>query len=288
MSKQQHIIYLYKEIIDTQKWVSRVAKLLKNLSNLDQNRVDNLRKIKNILPRIIKNVEEFPKFTESINNLQNWLGNYKEELELTEKELYNRFGLELEKALKKQKLSLSGHYPELKTWFFTIELLFDKGYAIIWYGPKQERLAQCDLSVSEVAKKIFELKMQIGSQVNGEEFLKKLYFAYQRMLIIKGYKNGTPLPIIEILPEVAYLLQEPRFHKNPKKEYYKSYTRSDFSYDLFRIRNLETNKIFNWRLHLVVATLTHTKKREDFLWIPDDETGKGTVYSHLKFEEVTQ
>ncbi|MEO0283883.1 MAG: hypothetical protein ABIN17_02270 [candidate division WOR-3 bacterium] len=289
--KQPEIIDLSQKVKEAQEQLKRFSKLLENLSNLDQDRVFNFPKIKDTLSKILEELpkfEELLKFTEYIKNFKNWLENYQKELQAVEKEIQDRFGCELEEALKEQNLSLRGHYPELKTWLFTIELLFDKGYATIWYGPKQERLAQCSLSVSQVTKKIFELKKQLGSQVNEEEFLKKLYYAYQRKLIIKGDKNGTALPIIEILPEVAYLLQEPRFHKNPKKEYYKSYTRCDFSYDLFRILNSEKNKIFNCRLSLVVASLAHTKKREDFLWIPNDEKGNGTVYSHLKFEEVTQ
>lgn len=277
---------LSQQVQAIQKSANRLAALMKQLSKLEQNRAANLRKIKDTLQQMTHVAAGLDGVAECAKNLRSWLEGYQTEIEGTQREFRSHFGIELERELQKQGLSLSGHYPELKSGLFTIELDFDKWQVILWYGPKQERLSQCGVSSVEVAKKISELRGQLGSHVNEEEFLKRLYRAYQRTLMSKGSKEGASVPIIEVLSEAAYLLQEPRFHQDPRREHYKGYSRADFSYDLFRVRRLEPSDLFRKKLHLVVATRAFTRRRRDFLWVPDDETGKGTVYSHLKFEEV--
>jgi len=278
---------LRQQLSEVQKQTNRVANLMKQLSELDQNRAANLRKIKDTLRQMIQSVERLDRFAEWAKDLRGWLEGYQKELEAEQQEFHQLFGAKLEKELQGQGLSLSGHYPELRSGLFTIELDFEKWCAMLWYGPKQERLTQCALSPIEVAKVTDDLRKQLGSQLSGEVFLQRLQNAYQRVLIITGSKDGDPAPIIKVLSELAHLLQEPRFHQDPKREHYKGYSRADFSYDLFRVHQSEPSDLFHRKLRLVVATRALTRRRQDFLWVPDDETGKGTVYSHLQFEEAT-
>jgi DNA repair exonuclease SbcCD ATPase subunit len=284
---QLEMTRLRQQLAEMRKRVNRVINLMKRLSDLDQNRAVNLFKIKGALRQIMQDAEGLDGLAERLKDLRGWLAVYQEELKGLQQELQNRFGTELEKELQKRGLSLSGHYPELKSGLFTIELDFDKWQAILWYGPKQERLTQCALSPSEVAKAIDNLRRRLGSQLSEKEFLQRLQSAYQRALISTGGKEGDRVPIIKVLSELAYLLQEPRFYQDPRREHYKGYSRADFSYDLFRVRHSETSGLFHRKLRLVVATRALTRRRQDFLWVPDDETGKGTVYSHLQFEEAT-
>lgn len=144
---------------------------------------------------------------------------------------------------------------------FTLEVT--EGEVIIWYGPKQERLSRCHASPDKVAQRVAELRNRLGSPCSPEEFLSKLYDAYRAIA-----KDGEAVPITRVLAEVS-------------KRYngYGGYSRADFSYDLYRVRDVASE----WGLHLVVATRAYTRRRSDFLWVPDDQTGKGTVYSHLKF-----
>lgn len=91
------------------------------------------------------------------------------------------------------------------------------------------------------------------------------------------------MPIIKVLTELAFLLQNSHFHQDPRRENYESYSRADFSYDLFRIHRYQLSPL---KIQLKVATREYTRQRTDFLWIPDDENGRGTTYSHLLVEEV--
>lgn len=201
--------------------------------------------------------------------------------------MYREFGVELERILKEQGLSLTGNYPELKTWLFTIELDFAHGEATLWYGPKQERLSRCRLLPQLVAQEVNKQRKQLGSNLVKGDILPWLSQAYERARLMAGAK-GDEVPINEVLTEMAFLLQDNRFRRDPHRDNYRSYRRADFSYDLFRARIGQTEQatLFGKRLRLITATRALTRRRQGFLWVPDDETGKGTVYSHLKFEEA--
>jgi hypothetical protein len=128
---------------------------------------------------------------------------------------------------------------------------------------------------------IEKAKKELGSGLNEEELLQRIHSAYYRVV---GGKRGEPAPIIEVLAELAYLLQSQKFRQDPRKENYRSYGRADFSYDLYRVRKYQSSNLS--RLRLNVATRIDTRRRANFLWVPDDESGKGTTYSKLVFEEA--
>ena len=276
---------LISELQKQQKKVQSIIKLLREISRLDQNRNENLRKIRQAIEKLNHVVNIFKQAEISVHDLTNWISQYQSEVKSTEEKIRKQFGVELENELGKLGLSLSGQYPELKAGLFTIELDFDQWKVTLWYGPKQERLGQHPLSVSKIASQIEKEKQKLGSQLPEEQLLEKLREAYHRA---SGMNRGGPVPIIKVLAEVSYLLQRPRFLQDPRRENYRSYSRADFSYDLFRIRKFQSNTLFASKLHLTVATRAHTKRRSGFLWVPDDESGKGTTYSHLLFEERTQ
>ena len=276
---------LLREFSAHQQSVQSVVKLLKEISRLDQNRMENLSKLKAQVTKLEEIIKQLGQGGSHVQNLADWVSQYKRTLETTAEEIRKRFGTELEQELKKLGLSLSGQYPELKAGLFTIEVDFDQWKVTLWYGPKQERLAQHPFSVRKITSQIEKEKQKLGSQLPEEQLLEKLREAYHRA---SGMNRGGPVPIIKVLAEVSYLLQRPRFLQDPRRENYRSYSRADFSYDLFRIRKFQSNTLFASKLHLTVATRAHTKRRSGFLWVPDDESGKGTTYSHLYFEEGTK
>lgn len=173
------------------------------------------------------------------------------------------FGIELDQRLRGLGLALSGHWPEFRVGLFTLEV--SEGEVTIWYGHKQERLSRCSTDPAKIAQRVARLKDQLGSPGSPEEFLQKLYLAYQA---VKGSRDTVP--IMEVFSELS--------------RKFRHYTRADFSYDLYRARARDVAS--KWGLHLTVATRAFTRQRKDFLWVPDDETGRGTAYSHLSFKNV--
>ncbi len=259
------------------KNISSAAKVLKEIFNLEQNRIQNLPKLRTRLAKLDKIIKQSGQSIDQREVLFKWAEQYKQDLLNSEEEVKKQFGIELEQELRKTGLSLSGQYPELKSSLFTIELFFDKGQVTLWYGPKQEQLNRCRLSSTEVVSTIEKIRKQLGSHLDNDVFLNKLHESYSRAA---GTKQGESIPITTVLAELAFLLQSQQFRSDPRQNNYKGYSRADFSYDLFRIR-----QAVNKNLHLTVATRANTRRRQDFLWIPDDESGKGTTYSHLQFRE---
>lgn len=278
---------LIRRLKPFQVQVNNLAKLLRELESLERTSKPvpfQIEEKLGLLERAVANIDGFHNF---VQELRLWTSDYSEKVEKIKQAAYQGFGIELERILKEQGLSLTGNYPELKTWLFTIELDFTHGEATLWYGPRQERLSQCRLLPHLVAQEVNKQKKQLGSNLGAGDILPRLLRAYERARLMVGAKRDE-VPINEVLIEMAFLVQESRFRHDPRRDNYRSYGRADFSYDLFRARTgqAEQANLFTKRLRLITATRALTKRRQDFLWIPDDETGKGTVYSHLKFEDA--
>ncbi len=271
------VIDIQTRLRSFKKKTDRALKLLEEISRLEQDREENLSQLRSRLSEVEEVCKALEPEQEFVADLSLWMEEYKQILDKSEEELKKRFGIELEKELSNIGLPLSKVSYGFRSGIFAIELKSDERKAKIWYGDKQELLGQCRPTIKEIVKNIERIKKNLGSGLSDEEFLKKLNQAYERLE--KG-REGEKLPIIEVLSEVAYLMQDTKFKQDPRRENYKSYSRADFSYDLYRIRKYTQSRT----LHLVVATRAHTNSRHKFLWIPDDESGKGTTYSHLQFK----
>ncbi len=260
----------------------KVHKLLTEISRLDNSRIENLSLIKSRLDKIKLISSQIVNNENYGQRLMEWVDQYSTITEKAASESLNRFGADLEKELRNFGLSLSGQYPELKAGVFLIEMDSKKDKVTLWYGAKQEKIQQLPLLASRVASDISNIMHRLGSRLDEQQILQKLREAYCRT--VEG-ETGEPAPIIAVLSEMAYLLQSPRFFQDPKKENYQSYDRVSFSYDLFRLRQFQAKENIIAKLKLTVATRAYSKKRSDFLWVPDDEQGKGTIYSFLSFKE---
>jgi hypothetical protein len=247
--------------------------------NLEKKRRENLPKLKTQVNKLLAAISRCEDET-IVEPFRQWVESYQQSLKNCEEQLKKVLGSELEEELKKIGLPLSGQYPELKASFFLIELIWEKGTAILWYGYKQERLEQCDLSVKTIVESLIKIKTQLGSSLSPGEYLNRLQKAYHRA----AGAVDVPVPICDILCEMSFLLQNQQFRCDPIKKNYKSYGRADFSFDLFRLRRSEEPLL--QKLHMTVATRTHSRTRRDFIWIPDDDNGQGTIYSHLQFKET--
>ncbi|MDI6893767.1 MAG: hypothetical protein QME70_03990 [Bacillota bacterium] len=263
------------------KRLDGALKLYEEIRRLDQQRGDHVAQLRSRVNKLVRLIEELDQAPLDTDGLRHWVGEYEPLLSQAESELRVRFGRELEAALAEKGFPLRGQYPELKSGLFTLQLDFVRGKATVWYGPKQERLEECPLRPADMASRLEGIMKRLGSGIPEPEFLGKLRQAYARQVSAAVAKG---VPITAILGEVAHLVQDARFHQDPRKELYRSYGRADFSYDLFRLTRFLRVSPSDTHLRLAVATREYTKRRQDFLWVPDDESGKGTAYSHLRFE----
>jgi len=270
---------LIEKLKQHSKTVKSIIASLRKIDKLGSDRENNLVAIKSQVKRLKQIATDFVPFPQDA--FVEWINQFESELHQIEEQVRKQFGAKLEQELRALGITLTGQYPELGAGLFTIELDFDRWQATLWYGPKQERLSTGRLSVADLVKQIKQAKDSLGSGIHEQELEEKLYQAYTRAV----QKVGEDAPIIKVLGEMAYLLQNKRFCQDPRKEYYKSYSRADFSFDLYRLQRFLSQNPSSRQLRLKTATRALTRHRSDFLWVPESEDGKGSVYSHLKFEE---
>ncbi|RKY04642.1 hypothetical protein DRP77_03290 [Candidatus Poribacteria bacterium] len=264
-----------------------ITELLSSLRKLNKYLIDPANNLKGISTEISKLERILPKLridreisSEVSGLIERVRSSYQEWVE----ELEGKLGGELEELLREKGFSLKGHYPELRTSFYTIELDFEKGEANIWFGPKQEWMGKARLNPREIANKLFKIHEAVtGRKFDDDSFLSKLIDAYRGTILRRGLKEGENAPIIEVLAEMAFLMQDRKFLTDPRRENYRSYGRAFFSYDLYR---LKTRSKDGMELNLTVASRRYTRKRSDFLWIPTDENGNGSYFSHIRFRRV--
>ena len=172
----------------------------------------------------------------------------------------------------------------LKTWLFSFKINFEMQDVPLWFGPEQERVANCKLDYNILAETLEKYYNRIANrELNESDFLKKLYRAYEISIFKKEKIMGDQVPVIELLLDYISLIQNNRYKVNPRKEFYTDYPRYLFSYDLYRLKK---RKYQNNELTRIIATRAYTKKQADFIWIPSNEKGDGNYISHIKFREI--
>lgn len=259
---------LIKNYRDLDKKINNVIKLERNLDENFLKLQSTLSALRNLCNGLIASpeVKEW---------LVQWLDQRTNELKVYEDGHLKQYGFGLEHALAEIKLGLSGHMPQLKTGYFTIEVIPRQWQAKLWLGPRQEELGICPLVAQETVKKIQEIRSKLGTRLGESEYLNKLSQCISKL----QSSNSTDgyVPIIDVLWELAPMLQSAKFKCNPKKEFYTSYSRADFSVDLLH---------FSKHIQLRTAARAFTKQRSQFLWVPSDElSGEGTVYSHIRIRK---
>lgn len=265
------------EIEQSSENTDALQKELKAIIKLESKREENLAKIKTYLKKLDKLLTLADEGSALRSKAIQVLEDYKADLDKTEAANKQRFGLELSDAIKPLGLHLKGHWPTLMAGLFTIKLNSDKAQAVLWYGNEQEKLDSHPIDAMKVAQSIENALNNLGAGLDEENFMSKLKQAYRRA---KNTEH-TLVPINQVLPELAYLVQGEHFYQDPVKKNYRSYSRADFSYDLFKFGRGNHSE----GLQLKVAVRQYTQKRQDFLWIPNNNQGEGTAYSHLQFKD---
>jgi gas vesicle protein len=264
--------------------IRNLLKSLKTIEKLQKDPINNLHKIKQEMGKAEKALES-SKLEESFKNkIEQHINDIRSKIAAWEEEIKDKFGINLENELKKMGFELAGHYPLLKTSFYTLQVDLDNFKVIIWYGPQQERLDVARLVPAEVASKLRKIHESITQRpFDSKGFLSKIYEAYKASLYRLGKEMGDQVPISDVLLEYVLLIQDKKFRANPVKRNYREYGRVFFSYDLYRLKDRIMD---NKELDLITATRAYTKHWYDFLWIPSNEKGEGIYISHIKFREV--
>ncbi|MEO0108257.1 MAG: hypothetical protein ABIK62_03685 [candidate division WOR-3 bacterium] len=224
--------------------------------------------------------------------LLTWCSSESERIQGLRGELRFKLGTELKSSLEAQGFGVSGQLPLLRVGHYTLRVDFEGEFAHIFWGPEVELLrARVPLVASEIARNVATLEQELRRHpLVAEEFLERLRSAYGRHLRESGKPPGAKVYLTDVLREMVFLMQSRKFAANPVRANFRGYSRVQFSYDLYRLRQLRTRTDASEQyagpaLRLSVATFDSTTDKVKSLWIPDSDEGTGTYYSFIAFEE---
>ncbi len=229
-------------------------------------------------------ITEFPE-AEVRSILTKWLEEERMRVEKDKEEFRFGFGQRLATGLEQSNLRLRGQLPVLRVGMFSLRLDFAQGRGQLFWGPEVERLKVLSRLVPEELVKVL-VQWTNSLKENSEEperLLKGIINAYHKVCLVQGVTVGGRVALLDVLGELVLAMQPKAFRANPAQENFREYPRFRFSYDLYRLKTSgELSKIeAKFKLH--VATFDATTDKTKALWVPDNEEGEGTYYSHVSF-----
>lgn len=260
-----------------------ISKRLESYEKIKEQPATNIHILEKNLNDIKKILTTFPD-SEIKSNLLKWTGDETEFIKKTKEEFRFQFGNQLKELLEKDGLTLKGQLPLLRAGFYTLKLDFELGFAALYWGPEIQTIkAKIPLSVQEIYQTQHNFNEQIKKRApNPKDFLKSLHQVYQRYTSFNNIAYGNKVLLIDLLSELVLISQPSSFRTDPSKTKFREYSRIQFSYDLYHLRQTVSQSS---TLRLSVATFDATTDKAKSIWVPDNETGDGTYYSYIAFEE---
>jgi len=195
-----------------------------------------------------------------------------------------RFGKQLREAAEVAGLTcqtVGSSPPTFRLDPLTVELDFKKGEALLTYA--RQEVSRTPLDADQILRERGKLLASLETaDFQPEEFLARIYEAYRRCLGAAGHKLGERVDLVDLLPELAFLLQSDRFRKDPSRESFRPYGKVRFAFDLARLRRCRTLEHAGARMTLGTATLGSTRNKDRVLFL--EEAGQGQYYLSLAFQ----
>jgi hypothetical protein len=278
---------LRKKIDQSRRDLAEIEKYLKEGENLEKDLEKNVFQIEDRLKKIeqkLVKLKELEELREDFKKVKEFIIERKKLLEQPKHKLKMYLGTELDRRFGEKGWHIEGNFPELRLGLLTLEFLLSNDQVRIWYGPKIELLGRSKLVADDItgtAGKIYEDLENAGFK-DEEAFLKLIFEVYGGIIKREGLDFGANVSIIYWLSEIAWHKQDKKFLADPRKEHFKSYGRTQLSYDLFRLKHREYG---GYELRLGVASREQTKKKDNNLWIPRSLKGDGTHFSLVCFHK---
>lgn len=281
-----------------ENWASRLKEINKQ-AKIMAKKIETYQKIKEptqgkpTLHLLEKNLLAIKQLTNNFpdseikSGLLRWVEGENEFLKKTKEEFRYQFGAELKELLAKDGIGLKGQLPVLRASFYTLKLDFELGLGALYWGPEIQTIkAKIPLSVNNIYQTIHNFNERIKKQsIAPQDLLKNLHRAYERYTTFNNIRYGGKVLLIDLLSELVLLSQPSSFRTDPSRDKFREYSRVQFSYDLYNLKKNERVEIGKSKLRLSVATFDATTDKAKSIWVPDNETGDGTFYSFIAFEE---
>jgi len=278
---------LRKKINQSRQILGEIEKYLKEGEYLEKDIDKNAYQIEERLKKVeqrLGQIKELEELHENLKNVKEFVEERKKLLEHPKHKLKAYLGAELERRFEEKGWKIEGNLPELRVGVLTLEFLLSQGQVRIWYGPKIELLGRAQLVTDELVNTVIKTYTDLDNASFKEErdFLKLLFEAYSSLMKREGLELGANVSIIYWLREIAWLKQGKDFLTDPRREHFKSYGRTQLSYDLYCLKQREYSQ---YELRLAVASREQTKTKEDNLWIPTNPRGDGTHFASVYFRQ---
>lgn len=249
-----------------------------------ENPVDNVYMLEKKIGEIERIIPELPDF-ELKRTLSTWLNKEKEEIATFKEDFRFKFGKEFTALFSKEGKKIKGQYPIIRVGFYTLKMNFQFGEAVLFFGPEIEKIkSKIPLEPSTIFETIKKYDDELRTiKSTPEEIFKGLYKAYSRRLKLNNKSFGEKLLITEVLNEFVILKQSAKFLIDPQKANFHEYSRVKLSYLIYCLKK---SNLLEKGLRLHVATFDATVDKMHSFWVPENEDGEGTHYSHISFQRT--
>lgn len=189
---------------------------------------------------------------------------------------------EFQDKLSKHGLSVRG---EGERWEFPpihLEPDWNSQRVRVMYGPDElERLPADTLKIVAWLKKWKEISNK--PLFTTREFVDRMWKVYRKILPTSG---PSRVPLTDIYREIVLEIQPKKFWVDAKSQNLVAYPRYRFSMDLATLRDNPEAWSQDYHIHMVTATFDNTRHREDYIWIPDPGSSRGSRFSWLTMERI--
>jgi len=269
---------LVNDISEKQK---KLSFLLRNIKKYKKKNMESLTDIigrKKIIVDIEKKLPDLND-EEIKSKILIWIKIEKNKMNALNTQLQSEFAMDLYKELQLKGVKLRGHMPKLKVSFYNLDVDFEKNLCNLTYGLDNDHIANLKVNPREVSDYIGKVSQDLDNQYgDGRLFQNYLVEAYENN-IAKGKTRAGKVSIIDVLMEISLLKQGRNFRIDPSKKNYSPYGRIQFSYDIFRLLNDHPPDI---RVKLSTATRAQARNKLNYLWIPKNTRGEGSIFSHIE------
>lgn len=265
----------------------RLVEALQALQTLEKSLKGATRLVKEVqgtgdLRKLKGKLDQLSKLELAVPNLKSLAGELEQWRQSEERGRPLRFGRDLKEAAEEAGVtfaSLTADPPSYRLDPLTVEADFARGMARLDYARMP--LGECELEPKAIlAHRQKMLAALEGEGFVPEEYFEKLHEAYRRCSL--GKPAGDRVELADLLPELAFLMQDKKFKTDPTRDHFRPYGKVRLAYDLGRLRRAGLLAHKGVRLTLGTATLGTTKSKDRVLYL-EDIAGKGQYYLSVAF-----
>lgn len=253
----QKSLKAHETVINNINYISRAIRYLtKNSYEID----NNLKEIVS-LQEFFTDFEDFQKF---LIDIQSIISKEKVKFQM-------RFYDDLKSVLEGEKITIIGNPPNLILPPFQLDVEMETGFCKLLLG-REIVSTKIPLDPDKIIKIYKKSYKEICERAfDPDKFIEDLFKAYNKVLNLKQHtdQKNLKMNIIDVLNELVFIIQDPKFHRTHLKDDFKSYPRNHFLYDIIKLQESRKLEYKEFKLSFTSATIDTTGKIDKMLYLPN-------------------